>query len=187
MARWHGVLDEVMSERGGRLVAYASLLVGPSGAEDLVQDALIRTFSRGRDFPSAPAAESYVRRTMATMSIDTWRRQASRRRSEEQSASDAYRPPASHDLDTPMDVQVALDRLAPRIRACVLLRFYDDLTVREIADQLGIAEGTVKRNLHDGVAMLSGSFEADADVEPERRATVVSARTSSPMRGGRHA
>ena len=186
MARWHGVLDEVMRERGGRLVAYASLLVGQSAAEDLVQDALIRTFSRGRDFPSAEAAESYVRRTMATMSIDAWRRLASRRRSEEQSVSDPYLPPSSHDLDTPIDVQAALTRLAPRIRACVVLRFYDDLTVREIADQLGIAEGTVKRNLHDAATTLSGTFDVDADVEPERRAPVVSARASSPRGGVRH-
>ncbi len=184
MARWHRVLDEVMHERGGRLVAYGALLVGPSGAEDLVQDALIRTFSRGRDFPSAQAAESYVRRTMATMSIDSWRKNSSRRRSEDQSLA-AWAPPAeSHDLDTPLDVQAALARLAPRIRACVLLRFYDDLTVREIADQLGIAEGTVKRNLHDAVATLSGSFDADASVEPERGATVVPVRATSPQRGG---
>ncbi len=186
MARWHGILDEVMRERGGRLVAYASLLVGQSAAEDLVQDALIRSFSRGRDFPSAEAAESYVRRTMATMSVDAWRRVASRRRSETRSVSDPSVPTPPHDLDTPVDVQAALARLAPRIRACVVLRFYDDLAVREIADQLGIAQGTVKRNLHDAAATLSGAFEVDADVEPERRAPVVSARTSSPRQGVRH-
>jgi len=186
MAGWHAVLDEVMRERGGRLVSYATLLVGQSAAEDLVQDALIRSFSRGRDFPSVEAAESYVRRTMATMSIDAWRRLASRRRSEERSVSDPFLPPSSHDLDTPIDVQAALARLAPRIRACVLLRFYDDLTIREIADQLGVAQGTVKRNLYDAAAMLSGTFEAHPRVEPEGRASVVAGRTLSSRRGGRH-
>jgi RNA polymerase sigma-70 factor (ECF subfamily) len=182
MTGWHGVLDEVMRERGGRLVAYASLLVGQSAAEDLVQDALIRSFSRGRDFPSVEAAESYVRRTMATMSIDAWRRLASRRRSEERSVADPFRPVPSHDLDTRVDVEAALVRLAPRTRACVVLRFFDDLTVREIADQLGIAEGTVKRNLYDAVSALSAGFAVDLGAGTERRAPVVATGASADVR-----
>jgi RNA polymerase sigma-70 factor (ECF subfamily) len=185
MAGWHAVLDDVMRERGGRLVAYGTLLVGQSAAEDLVQDALIRSFSRGRDFPSVAAAESYVRRTMATMSIDAWRRLASRRRSEERSVADWAPPAQTHDVDTSVDVEAALARLAPRIRACVVLRFYDDLTVREIADQLGIAEGTVKRNLYDAASMLSGTFDAHPKVEPGGRVSVVAERGSSSRRGGR--
>lgn len=52
------------------------------------------------------------------------------------------------------DVRAALGRLAPQQRACVVLRYYDDLTVSEIADRLGLADGTVKRYLSVAVGRL---------------------------------
>ena len=55
-----------------------------------------------------------------------------------------------------MDVRAALDALSPRERACVVLRFYDDLTVARIADQLSLSEGAVKRYLSDGVHRMEG-------------------------------
>lgn len=55
-----------------------------------------------------------------------------------------------------IDVQSALLTLRPRLRACVVLRFYDDLTVPEIARQLGLSDGTVKRYLSDAIDALEG-------------------------------
>ena len=49
----------------------------------------------------------------------------------------------------------ALAGLAPRVRACMVLRFFDDLTVPQIAHELGLADGTVKRYLADGSAALA--------------------------------
>jgi RNA polymerase sigma factor (sigma-70 family) len=48
-------------------------------------------------------------------------------------------------------VVAALAGLAPRVRACIVLRYFEDLTVAEIADRLQLSEGTVKRYLSDGV------------------------------------
>lgn len=53
------------------------------------------------------------------------------------------------------EVRRALGTLSPRQRACVVLRYYEDLTVTEIADELGCAEGTVKRHLADARAKLA--------------------------------
>jgi RNA polymerase sigma factor (sigma-70 family) len=163
MANWNAMLDEVMRERGSRLVAYASLLVGPAAAEDLVQDALIRSFTRERTFPHVNAAEAYVRRAMATMSIDAYRYRRTRLTGEQRSArTNAVRDEAvTVDIDTPLDVAAALAVLSPRVRACVLLRFYDDLTVREVGEQLGLATGTVKRYLHDAAATLEAHLGPD--------------------------
>ena len=63
------------------------------------------------------------------------------------------------------DVHVALRSLSPRQRACVVLRYFDDLTVPAISRELGIAEGTVKRYLSDALDSLAavlGPLE-DAD------------------------
>ena len=53
------------------------------------------------------------------------------------------------------EVRRALPTLSPKQRACVVLRYYEDLPVSEIADELGCAEGTVKRHLADARAKLA--------------------------------
>ena len=75
-------------------------------------------------------------------------------------------PDAMSAVEAGGDVADALASLPPRVRACVVLRFFDDLTVPQIATQLGIADGTVKRYLSDGLAQLElvlGPLE-DTDV-----------------------
>ena len=155
MSDWEQVLDTLVRERGGALARYAALLTGSSDdAEDLVQEALVRSFSQGRPLREAFAAESYVRRAIMSVFLDGYRR---RRRwagvrhllgtvevddGPERAAADR------------LDVHAALGTLRPRLRACIVLRFYDDLTVPEIARQLGLADGTVKRYLSDGIDEL---------------------------------
>jgi RNA polymerase sigma factor (sigma-70 family) len=48
----------------------------------------------------------------------------------------------------------ALARLAPDRRAALVLRYYEDLPVQEVADILGVAPGTVKSMVHRALAEL---------------------------------
>lgn len=61
MAQWQDVLDDVVRTRRADLVGHACLFSTRSEAEDLVQEALVRTFARRRSCPDAHAAEAYVR------------------------------------------------------------------------------------------------------------------------------
>lgn len=64
---WEPVAQVLMTERYGRLLARARVLgVSADEAGDLVQEALLRTFSRRRDFADVAAAEQYVRRSIVT-------------------------------------------------------------------------------------------------------------------------
>lgn len=175
MARWHEALDAVMRERGGRLTAYGSLLVGTAAAEDLVQDALIRAFSRGRDFGHVNAAEAYVRRVMATLSIDWHRAGVARTRREEASAGREVAAHEAGEIEASLDVRAALLGLAPRVRACLVLRYFDDLTVAQISEQLGLAPGTVKRYLHDGARSLGDMLGVDPEHTHEDEVLVSTA------------
>jgi RNA polymerase sigma-70 factor (ECF subfamily) len=149
---WRRQADEAMStlarERGTALTGYAYLLTGDlAAAEDLVQDALIKTFLRRRTALVVDAAEGYVRRAILTTFIDDGRR---RRRWDERRhllARAEVGDSAEAAIAEHADVEAALRALSPQQRACVVLRFYDDLTVPEIADRLGLADGTVKRYL----------------------------------------
>src|SRR5699024_12593982 len=78
VAPWEAVLTELVRSRGAALARYATLLCGnASDGEDLVQDALTKVFSRFRRSQSEDGpeyAEAYVRRTMVTRYLDSYRR-----------------------------------------------------------------------------------------------------------------
>lgn len=155
MAAWERVLDDLARTRGRALVRYAALLTGDQrSAEDLVQDALVRCFSRGVPLRESAAAEAYVRRTVLTIFLDGYRRRTRWGAVRHLLVTDEHLPGPEAVSATRLDVRAALLTLRPRLRACVVLRFYDDLTVPEIARRLGLSDGTVKRYLSDATTQL---------------------------------
>ncbi len=164
MARWQGFYDELASTRYPALLAYGVALTGQRAtAEDLVQEALIRTFSAPRRIHSLQHAEYYVRRAIATIFIDDKRRDALFRRTQTRLTSGSTEPAKSVEIDERDAVTGALLTLPPRMRACVVLRYYDDYTVQQVADTLGIASGSVKRYLHDASELLRATLGAEED------------------------
>ena len=80
MEAWQPMLHELAGPRYARLVAHAATLAGDrAAAEDLVQDALVRTFSRPRHFDSVHQAERYVRLAIASAFIGRTRWAETRR------------------------------------------------------------------------------------------------------------
>jgi len=175
MREWQTLVEQLISERGSRLVAYARMLVSQDGdAEDLVHDAIVKTFSRNRNIHDIDHAEAYVRRVMPTLIIDRARSRNSRHRA---TARAFERESLGADLDAGLDVRRALQALPTRERACIVLRFFDDLTVPQIAAQLGLAEGTVKRYLADASGKLASQLEVDTN-------TGEKVRVSAPGKEG---
>jgi RNA polymerase sigma-70 factor (sigma-E family) len=124
-------------------------------AQDLVQEALTRTYARLRSFTDPNAVESYVRRCMVSIFIDAGRRQTlfvKRRHSLTNPESTT-----TVDIDAADDrdqLRALLNSLPRRQRTCVVLRFYEDLSVEQTARLLGWAPGTVKRETHDALQVL---------------------------------
>ena len=135
--------EEFVRSRGPALLRYAHLLCGDAGrAEDLVQDALVKVHRRWAASGDLAAPFAYTRRAVTNEYL-SWRRRL-----------------ASHELPTLLpdrSVPAAGERLADRDlvwsvvgdlprrqRVVLVLRYYEDLGDREIADVLGVAEGTVR-------------------------------------------
>lgn len=174
-ADWERVVTTLVRERGDALLRYAVLLTGnPDDAADLVQDSLVRTFGRLRNGFSVDSAEAYVRRAIANAAVDRGRRRMRWRRIVPLAVTPSTADAASESADERLDVSHALRRLSPRERACVVLRFYDDLLVDDVARTLGISSGAVKRYLSDAMSKL-------ADVLGERPSD------DHPMTGVPHA
>jgi RNA polymerase sigma-70 factor (ECF subfamily) len=162
-AGWEGVLTTLVAERGDALTRYAYLLCGDrDDAADLVQTGLVATFGRLRNGFAIESAESYVRKAIASAFIDRGRRGARWRRVAHLQARPESVDSRVRSVDLSIDVRAQLAALSPRERACIVLRYYEDLKVDDIAERLGISAGAVKRYLSDAQAKL-----ADALTNPE--------------------
>ncbi len=164
MSAWRGLAAEVVEARYPSLVAYGILLTASRpDAEDLVQDALVKVFSRVRTLPNVAAADQYARRAMLTIYLDGARRDTLWRRIRGAVASDDAVTGPEDAVTAGTDVRAALAALSPRERTCVVLRHFDDMTVAQIAAATGLAEGTVKRYLSDAIAKLGAELAPAAE------------------------
>ncbi|MEU4788116.1 SigE family RNA polymerase sigma factor [Micromonospora tulbaghiae] len=133
-----------------RLLRAAYLICGNRHqAEDLLQDALLKLALRWSSVRDGDPA-AYVRAILYRDAVSWWRR----RRREWLSAYPPDRPGADADAALRLTVRAALDRLPPRQRAVVVLRYFEDLTEVATAEALGVTVGTVKSQCHDALRRL---------------------------------
>ncbi len=137
----------------------AYLLTGDTArGEDLVQQALVRTYlawSRVR----VEDATAYARRVLVNAHTDTWRR--TRREDLVDEPPEPTGPPDERALEALVDRRTVLPALAvltERERAVVVLRYLAELSEREIADELGIAPGTVKSTAHRALRRMRAAL-----------------------------
>jgi RNA polymerase sigma-70 factor (sigma-E family) len=156
MDSWKQTLAELSRDRLAFLKRQAFLLCGNDGqAEDLVQDALVRAFARPLRTPKAGVAEAYVRVIMVNLFIDGARRRARWKRAAPLLPVSELTADHADQVLTRDVLLTALNDLSPRQRACVVLRYYEDLPVAEVAAALGIGEGTAKRYLSEAMTRLA--------------------------------
>lgn len=172
---WQPLVEDLIVQRGARLLTYAAMLTPrDADAEDLLQDALVKCFSRRRSIETIGEAEVYARRAMQTIVIDRARARGSRKRATDKAFA---RQPSAPDVEAGLDLRRALRELSPRERVCIVMKYFDDMTIAQIAVHLGLADGTVKRYLSDATKALQvrlGSAVEFGD-DPER-VDVVSAK-----------
>jgi RNA polymerase sigma factor (sigma-70 family) len=155
-ARWEDVVTQLVVERGSALTRYAYLISGNrEDASDLVHDALVKTFGRLRNGFTIASAEAYVRRAILTTYLDRGRRISRWRKIAHLTGEPEMQESPDADTETRLDLQSQLMKLRPRERACLVLRYYEDLKVDDIAETLQISSGAVKRYLSDALARMA--------------------------------
>jgi RNA polymerase sigma-70 factor (sigma-E family) len=146
--------------RGGALFRIAMSLTGNNraDAEDLVQATLVKTYLAWEKIAGAAALDPYVRRIMVNTHISGWRRRRVDEYPTDELPEEAVDSQMS-DCEMHEVMRRALDRLPRRMRAAVMLRYYDDMSEPEVAAALGISVGTVKSTVARAVAKLRADAE----------------------------
>ena len=126
-------------------------------AEDLTQEAFVRSFRRWRVVSAMERPVTWVYVVALNAERKRWRRDAHTFGYDDR--HDAIAPDPAAEVVTTIVVRDALARLAPRQRATVALRYLADLPIAEIAVVMGCAEGTVKAALHQALRNLRIDLE----------------------------
>jgi RNA polymerase sigma-70 factor (sigma-E family) len=159
----HVTFGDYVRSRGGSLMRAAQALTGNrADAEDLVQATLVKAYQSWNRVIDPAALDTYVRRVMINTHISGWRR----RRVDEYPTDqlpDSVAAAETGDRELQDVVRRAVDRLPRRMRAAVMLRYYDDLSEPEVARALGVSVGTVKSTVARAVAKLREDSELGAE------------------------
>ncbi|MFP3914782.1 MAG: RNA polymerase sigma factor [Actinomycetota bacterium] len=140
---------EVYEKYADELVRFATGLVGPTDAADVVADTFAKAVDSVR-WERVSDPRSYLYQAVLNQ-VRMRHRSTMRRRARE------LRTAPREGIDPPEvrpEVLEAVGRLSSRQRAVIVLTYWEDLAAREVADSLGLSEGTVKRHLARGRARL---------------------------------
>jgi RNA polymerase sigma-70 factor (ECF subfamily) len=133
---------EIYSEHAVALVQFATVLVGPGDAQDVVSSAVLRSLG-SPGWRQVQNHRGYLYQAVANEARNLYRSE-SRRRNREVRMSE---PIVVYLPELRPEVQQAVERLSVRQRAVVYLTYWEDMTDQMAADYLGISAGSVRRHL----------------------------------------
>ena len=141
-------------------------------ADDAVQETLLVALRRLRRYRPGTSLRGWLA-AIAIRRAHTLRRAAERRRRREQLGPVVPPPPGPEGVAEAAALaralRAALDRMPPRRRAVMLLRFDAGLDHAEIARTLGIRPASVRAHVHQGIAALRAALAAQGWTEETAR------------------
>ncbi|MFB3739676.1 MAG: sigma-70 family RNA polymerase sigma factor [Candidatus Velamenicoccus archaeovorus] len=124
-------------------------------ALDLAQEAFVRAYERWRSVRDLRNPAAWLQRVVANLALSAERRRHVTRRRAPRIASEAAR--SMHPSDP--DLMEALRRLSPAQRTVIVLRYYTDQSIQQVADALGKRPGTITALASQGLARLRAELE----------------------------
>jgi RNA polymerase sigma-70 factor (ECF subfamily) len=147
--------ERIYRKHAEELTRFATFLVGPDDAPDVVSSAVLRALS-SPVWAGVDHHRAYLFRAVLNEARMQHRTTARRHARERRSAT----PETVDEIDLLSDVLDMVERLSPRQRAVVYLAYWDDLAPAAIAEVLGVSEGSVRRHLARARAALRRMLDA---------------------------
>lgn len=158
-ARTDEFRDLYLSEYPGVASYCWHLLRDRELADETAQEAFTRLFAK---WVKVQQPRHYVYRIATNLIRDSW---SSRRRQQDATQAmqtDAARPVSPPDLAATLAVQAAVQALPERLRPVVLLHYYADLSIADIAIALDRPDGSIKRQLSEARALLATELDEES-------------------------
>lgn len=130
-------------------------------AEDLTQETMIRAIQRIAQYSGRARFSTWLISIATNLFMDSLRRQKRERRLQEESVAMADLPAEAPQADW-ADLMHRLGELPRDVAVPVVLKHYYGYTYEEIAEWMGIPEGTVKSRIWGGIRVLRRGLDADA-------------------------
>ena len=158
-------------------------------AEDLTQDIFLKIFKALNTFDRRANFQTWIISISRNLCIDHYRSVRKERQTIARDVDSSELQPATHERgpyaqaehqDLRAQLRVALEALPITLRTAVVLRDLQELSYQEIADRLGLPEGTVKSRINRGRIELAHQLRRLQDKQPaprRRRGTAARART----------
>lgn len=154
-----GAMADAYSNFAPSVFRLAYSLTGEhAAAEDLLQEAFLRVFSRPRSLHRPEEMSAYLHRATVNLAKSRWRRHQIARRFralEEPLAKMNAMPPPEPDSA----IWHALKRLPIRQRAAVVFHYYEDFTERQVAERLNCSPSAARSLIHRGIKKLRQDLE----------------------------
>lgn len=189
--------DALVIAHQDRLYTIALRLLGDRrDAEEVAQDALVRAFRAMQGYPRERVAELRLRPWLASITVNLARNR--RRRHDARQPPNQLEPMLDAGFDvatdgraapsttaarreTQRELAAALLRLTPAVRAAIVLRHVDGLSVAETAEALGRPEGTVKAQVFRGLRELRLALEPALEPTPGAPPTTATHLRAAPL------
>lgn len=156
----HDAFGQLAAADIGRLYGVARLMVsGTEAARDAVQDALVEAWRGLPGLRDATRYDAWIHRLLVR---SCYRLRGNRAVADSASRTEGTPDAALNSVVDREQLERGFRRLPAEQRAVLVLRFYLDLSLADIAISLGLPQGTVKSRLHRGLAALRAALEADA-------------------------
>jgi len=146
--------DEFYTSSFTRIAGQLYAMVGDRDeAQDCVQEAFVRAWTHRRKLSRADHPEAWVRTTAYRLAVSRWRHRSLARRPADRAVSPAtHTDPAD---ESRVALVVALRSIPEDQRRALVLHHLCDLSVRAVALEIGVPEGTIKARLSRGRAALA--------------------------------
>lgn len=142
-------------------IAY-SYVKNQDDALDVVQESICKGLDKIRALKDIASIKPWFYRLLINTAIDYIRKNKRYVQGREEIVINSH---IEHDVDVEIDIQVALDNLPEKNKLVIILRYFEDMKISDIAIVLGENENTVKTRLYKALKLLRVSINNNVEGE----------------------
>ena len=155
-------LEAYYAQHGPYILRYLNRLVGLKYAEDLLQDTFVQALSHSERLSDVSIPRAWLFRVARNLAMNVLRKKKITTNID----LDGLAHSASLENPRLATMRRAINKLSDKHRETIMLRWYDQLSYKEIAQVQDISVGTVRSRLHNSLGQLRMQMDIELAIDP---------------------